>query len=79
MKQRYEMTQDDLDALLLASRPTPCMYICNGISMFNTPQENANAAWKKLADKMGFIWDTVEPISHGRKKEFYAEPIKQGE
>lgn len=73
MKQRYEMTEEDLKALLAVSKPTPVMYLSGGIPMTNSPQQNANRAWKKLGRKMRFEWDTVEPSREGMRV-FYAEP-----
>ena len=56
----YEMTQADCDQLLAAMRPVPMimLHIVGGSSQ----QENANAAWRALGAKMGFEWDTVQPI-----------------
>ena len=42
----------------------------------SSPQENAKAAWQKLAKKMGFKWDTVKPSRPGDQRFFYAEPDK---
>ena len=61
MTQEYELTQEDLDSVLEASEPTRYMVI-GGVEP-RSPQENANAAWQRLADKYGFVWDTVGPVS----------------
>lgn len=74
MKQLYEMTEEDLEKLLKACRPTPVMFLSGGRSMFGTPQENANNAWAELGNKMGFQWDTVESSSKGNRF-FLAEPV----
>lgn len=73
MKQQFEMTEDELKELYDACKPTPVMYLSGGTPMFNTPQENANHAWKKLADKYGFIWDSVEGVGSDQKQ-FLATP-----
>jgi len=59
----YEMTQEDLDALLNAMKPVPYMII-GGVAP-RSQQENANAAWKALGEKMGFDYMTVRPNGKG--------------
>ena len=48
MRKEFEMTQAELDEILDACKPTPVMYLSGGQSMFRSPQENANGAWRKL-------------------------------
>lgn len=60
-RKNYEMTGEQLAALMDASKPTPAMYLSGGESMMGTPQENANRAWQRLGDEMGFVWDSVRP------------------
>jgi hypothetical protein len=81
MTKEYEMTQADVDAILEASKPTPVMFLSGGTPMHSTPQENANAAWKKLGEKMGFDYMTVRPVKGiGKGNRFFtAEPTKQEE
>lgn len=74
MKRKFVMTKKQFEKILEASRPTPVMYLSGGIPLGRPPQENANLAWQQLADKMGFIWDTVEPIPGAPQTEFMAEP-----
>lgn len=59
----YEMTQEDLDVLLDAMKPVPYMII-GGVAP-RSQQENANAAWKALGEKMGFDYMTVRPNGKG--------------
>lgn len=75
MRKDYEMTQEDLDALLDAMKPVPYMVI--GGIVPSSPQENANAAWKALGDKMGFKHMTVRPNGKGDRF-FSAEPKDLG-
>lgn len=63
----YEMSEEDLNELLDACRPTPCMYLSGGMSISSSPQENANAAWAKLGQKMGFDSMTVRPSNKGNR------------
>lgn len=79
MKQDFQITQDELNEILEASKPTPVMYLSGGTPMFDSPQENANRVWKKLADKYGFVWDSAELISNKPPTNFKATPtqIKQ--
>jgi len=58
----YEMTQEDLDAILAACKPVP--YMVMGGMAPRSQQENANAAWEALGLKMGFDHMTVQP-GHG--------------
>ena len=61
----YEMTQEDLDTLLNACKPTPVMKI--GTSIGSSPQENANDAWAALGKKVGFDSMTVRPSGKGNR------------
>lgn len=73
----YEMTQEDLDAILAACKPVPCMMI--GSYAPASPQENANRAWKELGKKMGFDGDTVEPRAGMGMRFFTAIPSETPE
>lgn len=59
----YEMTEADLAALLDAMKPVP--YIIAGGMRPASQQENANAAWKALGDRMGFDHMSVRPNGKG--------------
>jgi hypothetical protein len=48
----YEMTERDYDQLIEACKPVPMIALQCGTPA--SPQENANSAWKKLGEKMGF-------------------------
>ena len=61
----YEMTQEDLDTILDACKPVPCMMI--GGSTPSNPQDNANRAWERLGRKMGFESTTVRPSKKGQR------------
>ena len=73
MQKEFEMSDEDLAALLDASKPTPAMFLSGGEPMCGTPQENANRAWGRLAEKMGFKQMTVQPVSGKGQKFFTAE------
>lgn len=68
----YEMTQADLDVLLAAMRPVPLIMLQCG--MPPSPQENANAAWKRLGERMGFDYMTAQPNGKGDRF-FSAAPL----
>jgi len=72
--QDYEMTQEQLDEIMDACKPTPVMYLSGGAPMFVTPQENANYAWGKLGKLLGFKHMTVRPNGKGGRF-FSAEPV----
>ena len=75
MRKEYELTEEELESVLEASKPVPVMYLSGGQPMFRTPQQNANSAWRKLAEKYGFVWDTVEPIT-GKEQRFVTAEVK---
>lgn len=56
---KYEMSQAQLDAILDACKPTPVIKI--GSYTGSTPQDNANRAWGRLGEEMGFDAMTVRP------------------
>ena len=60
MRKEYEMSQEQLQGLLDASKPVPYMIV--GSSLPRTPQENSNAAWATLGREMGFDHMTVQPV-----------------
>ena len=63
----YEMTEDDLKRILDACKPTPVMFLSGGAPMCDSPQENANRAWKELGQRMGFDHMTVQPDRRGNR------------
>ena len=73
----YEMTEDDLAAILRACKPTPVMMI--GGTTSRSPQENANAAWSRLGEKMGFDYTTVQPAQGKGDRFFTAIPSETDE
>lgn len=70
----YEMTDDDLKAIVEACRPVPCMMIGGHIP--SSPQANANRAWSSLGKTMGFDSDTVQPIEGKGVRFFSAVPTE---
>lgn len=64
-RREFEMSQEQLNKLLDACKPTPVMYLSGGIPMHNTQQENANDAWCELGQEMGFDGMSVEPSNKG--------------
>lgn len=71
-RQRFEMTQAQLDKVLDACKPVPLIAIHCG--MPRSPQENANAAWASLGAEMGFNHMSVQPTGEGDRF-FTAEPV----
>lgn len=72
MIKEFTMTEEQLEALLKACQPVPLIALQCGIPP--SPQENANAAWKRLGVEMGFKHMTVKPIG-GDQKKFTAEEV----
>ena len=62
MRTNFEMSHADLETLLDAMKPVAYM-VFGGIPP-RSQQENANAAWSQLGQKMGFDAMTVRP-GHG--------------
>ena len=70
---KYEMTETDLQELMDACRATPCILV-GDVNLGSSAQENANVAWRKLGEKMGFDSDTVRPIDGLGNRFFTAIP-----
>lgn len=84
MRQEFEMTDEQLEKLLDACKPTPVMFLSGGMPMSPSPQENANRAWQALGQELGFKWDTVKPVPGKPQQFFTAEKLgpagqKEGE
>lgn len=73
----YEMTEEDLKAILDACKPVVAMMI--GGHAPSSQQENANNAWAALGRKMGFDHMTVQPISGKGNRFFTAVPSETEE
>ena len=63
--ERYWLSEEDLQAIYEACRPVPLIFLSGGKPAFPSAQENANAAWERLGEKMGFNSRTVEPCGEG--------------
>lgn len=75
----YEMTEEDLQTLLSACKPTPVMFLSGGQPMSDSPQDNANRAWGALGKKLGFDYLTVRPIAGKGQRFFSAIPSESEE
>lgn len=71
MKKEYEMSDEQLQKLMEASKPVPYM-VFGGVEPIS-PQQSVNMAWENLGKEMDFHHMTVEPSSKGRKF-FTAKP-----
>ena len=66
MRVEYEMTEEDLQVILEAGKPGPCIMLQCG--MPPSPQETANIAWKRLGKKMGFDhWSVRSVVGKGAR------------
>ena len=74
MRKEYELTENQLKELIEACKPVPYMIIGN--VMPSSPQENANRAWEKLGNEMGFKHMTVQPVKGKGVAYFTAEEVK---
>lgn len=67
IRKEYELSKEDLSSIYEASKPVPYL-VANGVGP-TSPQENANAVWMRIGEKMGFEYMTVRPVS-GKGPEF---------
>lgn len=74
MSKKFEMTEEQLEKLLEASKPVP--YMIFGGREPTSPQENANRAWAALGKEMGFDPMTVRPYGRDNQRMFTAEETK---
>ena len=74
-RKTYVMTDAQLEVLLDASKPVRYMVVA-GISP-RSPQQNANDAWQRLADEMGFILYTVKPVP-GKPQTHFTAVSREG-
>ena len=73
MRKEFEMSQDDEKKLLDACEPVPMIALHCGTPP--SPQENANAAWKRLGEKMGFTAMSARPVP-GKGTRFFTAEIE---
>lgn len=74
MRKEFEMTPDELKELLEACRPVPAIMLQCGNP--TSQQEHANIAWRSLAAKRGFDWETVQPVP-GKGMAFFTADASQ--
>jgi hypothetical protein len=72
----FEMTQEQLDALLDSMKPVVMIALQCGQP--RSQQQNANDAWQRLGKEMGFDHMTVEPTGRGNRF-FKARPTDRAE
>jgi hypothetical protein len=76
-RKEFRMNEEQYTALMAAMKEAAgsrVMFLSGGIPMFDSPQEIANRAWKKLADEMWFVWDSAGPGSDDHS--FTAEALE---
>jgi hypothetical protein len=73
-RQEYRLSEEEVQELIAAMKPTPVMYVSGGINIGGNVQENANAAWRTLGERRGFVWDTVRPVNGKTMHWITAEP-----
>lgn len=67
MKQEFEMAQEEMDKILSINKASSnTVMMIGGVDFSNNLTEAINAYWKLLADKYGFVWNTVEGSSKGK-------------
>lgn len=71
-KQLFTLSEDQHTALLDACKPVP--YLVVGGMPPRSPQQNANAAWRRLGSELGFDWESVEPAPGRDSRSFLATP-----
>ena len=68
----YEMSKADLAKILDACKPVSMIMLQCGTP--RSPQENANSAWARLGEELGFDSMTVRPIQGKGQRFFTAVP-----
>ena len=64
-RKQYEMTEEEYQEIIeISTRPRPVMLV-GGVDMSKGPLIAANAFWRKLSKRLGFVWDTVKPAPGG--------------
>lgn len=72
MKQEFEMSEEELQAIYDISRnQDPVIFV--GVWLGMDTQEKANKLWQLMGDKYGFVWDSAEGSAKG-KRFFLATP-----
>lgn len=76
MKQEYQLSEDEFNEIKSISQDsTPVMKFGDYWSGMDK-QERANAFWKLLGEKHGFVWDSAEGVSGKGEKFFKATPLE---
>lgn len=76
MRTEYKMEPDELQEILNISKDREPVMKFGNYWTGNGPQERANAFWKLLAAKYGFVWDSAQPIT-GKGNEFFTAESKE--
>jgi hypothetical protein len=61
----FEMTQEQLNVLMDASKSVPLIALNCGSGV--SQQQRANLAWERLGDELGFEYMTVQPTGKGNR------------
>lgn len=75
MRKEFTMSKEQLEKLLDACKPVPYMII--GGIVPRSPQENANAAWARLGEEMGFEPMSAQPVKGKGMEVFTAEVLEK--
>lgn len=74
MKKEYKLSEDEFSEIKsIAQDGTPVMKFGDYWSGMDK-QDRANAFWKLLGEKHGFVWDSAEPVSGKDHSYFKATP-----
>lgn len=67
MKQEFEMTEKELQAIYdISKNQMPVIFV--GVwTGLDSKQEKANKLWQIMGDNYGFVWDSVEASARGEK------------
>lgn len=73
MRLQFQLNDEQFKALMEAAKPVAMIALQCGTP--SSPQENANRAWQKLGDELGFDGMTVEPSPKGDR--FFIAVVNQ--
>ena len=72
----FKLTKEQHESLLVSCSPVRMIKIAG--EWPKSPQENANAAWRRLGEELGFDHMTVKPVP-GRSSRYFTATLTKEE
>ena len=74
MKERFKLSEEDLEAYFEATQELPCILLYGHEPP--SRQSRVNNMWRIFGTKYGFIWDSVEAADGYDREYFMATPTR---